>query len=259
MEKVKRYISGQHTPTEIRWHLAFLVLVFWGLVFCAWMGYPAEHKYSVTKKTLSALGSFDERHNPEWFWLFSVAMVYCGLTMMPVILYIRRRLMAVSEFGARVGSVFFLVGCAAIILTGLFPDARQPVIGEVQWREVHVKVAVMIAVAFSLGIVWHGGLIIRDKLTRATFAEQGRFPYLSLIGPFLVCLPVFAAIGMRIEWDSVWAAINGIASAPRNEIASHLSDATHGLRKFPLLEHLSIWALTVFVVWFAAVLPTESD
>ncbi len=259
MEKVKRYISGQHTRREIRWHLAVLVLVFWGLVFCAWMGYPAEHKYSVTKKTLSALGSFDDRHNPEWFWLFSVAMVYCGLTMAPVIFYIRRRLMAVSDVGARVGAVFFLVGCAAIILTGLFPDAHQPVIGDWQWRHIHVKVAVLIAVCFSLGIFWHGGLLLRDKLTRETFAEQGRFPYLTLIGPFLVCLPVFMAVGMRIEWASLWAAMRPAAGTSGQDIGAYLTAATHGLRSFPLLEHLSIWALTVFVVWFAAVLPSESE
>jgi hypothetical membrane protein len=259
MEKVKRYISGQHTSTEIRWHLALLVGVFWALVFCAWLGYPTEHKYSVTRKTLSALGSFDNRHNPEWFWLFSLAMVYCGLTMVPVILYIRRRFMAVSDVGARVGSLFFLAGCAAIILTGLFPDARQPVVGNLEWRQIHVKVAALIAVCFSLGIFWHGGLLLRDKLTQKTFAEQGRFPYLTLIAPFMVCLPVFAAVGYRIEWEAAWAAIRSSLDASGNDVGVYLSAATHGLRSFPLLEHLSIWALTVFVVWFAAVLPPESE
>ncbi len=259
MEKVRRYISGQHTSTEIRWHLALLVLVFWGLVFCAWLGYPAEHKYSVTKKTLSALGSFDEHHNPEWFWLFSVAMVYCGLTMAPIILYIRRRVMAISELGARVGSVFFLVGCAAIILTGLFPDAHRDVIGNWEWRQIHVKVAVLIALAFSMGIFWHGGLLIRDKLTRKTFAEQGRLPYLKLIAPFLVCLPVFVAVGMRIDWASVWVVVRGALGNTGSPATADLDVAFKGLRSYPLLEHLSIWALTIFVVWFAAVLPSESD
>ena len=257
METVKRYMSGGHTPTEIRRHLAVLVVVYWGLVFCAWLGYPAAHKYSVTTHTLSALGSFDDRHNPEWYWLFSVAMVYCGITMMPVMLYIRRRLMAVSGFGARVGAMFFLMGCAAIILTGLFPDAHVHVIGNWQWGQIHRNVAGLIAAGFSLGIIWHGLLLLRDKFTRGTFTERGRLPYLKLIGPFLVCLPVFAAVGYRIRWESVWAAMRAAASASGREITVDLSAAMYGLHSFPLLEHVAIWALTIFVVGFAAVLPSE--
>ena len=257
METLKRYMLGRHTPVEIRRHLAVLVVVYWGLVFCAWLGYPAEHKYSVTTNTLSALGSFDGRHNPEWYWLFSVAMVYCGLTMTPVILYIRHRLRTVSDLGARVGALFFLVGCVAIVLTGLFPDAHDRVIGDWQWRQIHRNTAGLIAVGFSLGIVWHGMLLLWDKLTKKTFAERGQRPYLTLIGPFLVCLPVFVAVGFRIRWESLWAATRAAATASGREIAADLSVALHGLQSFPLLEHVAIWALTIFVVWFAAVLPHE--
>ncbi|HNT89504.1 MAG TPA: hypothetical protein PKL84_16705, partial [Candidatus Hydrogenedentes bacterium] len=119
METLKRYMSGRHTRAEIRRHLAVLAVGYWGLVFCAWLGYPAEHAYSIKTHTLSALGSFDNRHNPDWYWLFSVAMVYCGVVMTPVIFYIWRRLAAISGRGAGIGAVFFLVGCAAIVLITL--------------------------------------------------------------------------------------------------------------------------------------------
>ena len=257
METVKRYRSGQHTPIEIRRHLAVLAVVYWGLVFCAWLGYPAEHKYSVMTNTLSALGSFDDRHNPEWYWVFSIAMVYCGITMAPVMLYIRRRLTAVSDSGARVGALFFLVGCAAIVLTGLFPDAHGRVIGNWQWRQVHQITAGLIAAGFSLGITWHGLLLLRDKLTRETFAERGKRPYLKLIGPFLVCLPVFVIVGYKIRWEFVWAALRAAANASGREITADFDAAFNGLHSFPLLEHVAIWALTIFVIWFAAVLPAE--
>ncbi len=257
METVKRFLSGRHRPAEIRWHLAALAVVYWGLVFGAWLGYPAEHDYSVKTHTLSALGSFDDRHNPEYFWLFSVAMVYCGLAMTPVILYIRRRVMEVSRRGARLGAFFFLVGCAAIVLTGLFPDARGTVIGSLQWREIHENVAVLIAVGFSLGVVWHGALLLRDKLKRKTFAERGTHPYLRLVGPFILCVPVFVAVGLKIEWASVYAAIHAAARASGNEIETCLKAAVHGLESYPLLEHVSIWALTIFVIWFASALPPE--
>lgn len=259
METVKRYLSGRHTPVEIRRHLALLAVVYWGLVFCAWLGYETEHQYSVNTHTLSALGSFDDKHNPEWFWVFSIAMVYCGITMTPIILYIRRRLASISDSGARVGAWFFLVGCAAIVLTGLFPDAHGSVIGHWQWKQVHRNVAALIAVGFSLGVIWHGILLIRDRLTRKTFAERGRLAYLKLVGPFLVCLPVFVAVGYKIRWESVLAAIQAAGNASEREIKAELFAAFHGLQSFPLLEHVAIWALTVFVIWFAAVLPPESS
>lgn len=259
METLKRYVSGQHTSLEIRLHLAALALVYWGLVFCAWRAYPAEHHYSVTTHTLSALGSFDARHNPESFWVFSLAMVYCGLTMMPVILYIRRRVSAVSDFGAQIGALFFLAGCAAIVLTGLFPDAHARVLGDWQSKEIHRTVASSIGLAFGLGIIWHGVLLLKDKLTRETFAGVSDYPYLKLVGPFLLCVPIFVTAGFRIRWASLYAALLAAAGHSRHAMAANWSAALRGFHSFPLLEHLAIWALTIFVIWFAAALPREAD
>jgi len=260
MEKVKRYVSGQHTPVEIRWHLAALAVVYWVLILCTWLGYPAENEYSITTHTMSALGSFEEGHNPEWFWVFSIAMVYCGLTMIPIMLYYRRLLTAVSRSGAWAGALFFLVGCAGMILTGLFPDAHSIAlhtrfIGDWQWRDLHAIAAGLIAVGFPLGVIWYGALLLRDKFKKGTFAERGKRPYLKLLGPFLVCLPIFVITGSKIRWGSVYAALQAAASASWQEIESHLVAASKGLQGLPVLEHVAIWVLTVFVIWFAVVLP----
>ena len=287
METLKRYVSGRHTPVEIRWHLAALAVGYWGLVFCAWWGYPAENHYSITRNMLSALGSFDDRHNPQWYWVFSIAMVYCGITMMPVMLYIRRRFQAVSSWGARVGAFFFLVGCAGIVLTGLFPYAHGKAIGNWEWRHLHIDATALITVGFTIGIFWHGFFLLKDKFTKKAFAREGkglqplgqrsrsegkgspplgqRFrseeksPYLRLMGPYLVCVPVFAAIGYRIRWQTALAAIQNAATVSRRETVAALSSAFNGLQRFPFLEHLAIWALTIFVIWFTIVLPYEPD
>lgn len=258
METVKRCIAGEHKPAEIRWHLALLAVGYWALVYFAWRGYTAEHAYSVMTHTLSALGSFDERHNPEHFWLFSVAMIYCGATMIPIILYIRRRLMVISELGAWVGSLFFLVGCLAIILTGIFPDAHGKVIGSWEWRQIHMKTAVTIAVGFGTGIIWYGVLLLRDMLTRGTFSESGRLPYLKIMGPFSVLIPVFAAISLRLNWEYAYGALVAAVRSSQEEMKTYWDAAVEGFHSFPILEHLSIWGLTLFVIWFAAVLPYES-
>lgn len=264
METLKRYISGRHTPVEIRWHLALSAVGYWDLVFCAWLVYPAEHHYSVTTNMLSDLGSFEDRYNPEWYWVFTIAMVYCGITLMPVMFYIRRRFAAVSGWGARVGAFFFLVGCAGIVLTGLFPFAHSPLIGNWQWGQLHIAAAALIMVGFIFGIIWHGLFLLKDKFTKKTFASQGKglqplgqrsrseekSPYLTLMGPFLVCVPVIAAIGYAIRWQAALAAREPVAA---------LTVALNGLERFPFLEHLAIWALTMFVIWFTIVLPYEPD
>lgn len=257
METMKRCLSGRHTTGEIRWHLAALAIIYWGLVLCAYLGYTSEHKYSVMSHTLSALGSFDKQHNPQWFWLFSVAMVYCGLIMMPVILYIRRSLMSVSEFGAWVGCVCFLVGSLAIALTGIFPDARGHTIHGWSFRDVHKVTAVSIGIFFAVGIIWYGALLFKDRMTRKTFAGYGSHPYLKLVGPFLVCLPIFATVGYKTEWSSVRAAITSATQSSMDDVRANLFNAFHGLERFPLLEHVAIWALTIFIIWFAASLPSE--
>ena len=100
---------------------------------------------------LSALGSFEDRYNPRWYWVFSAAMIYCGLCMVPVMLYVRRRLAAVSRWGASVGSLFFLSGCAAITLTGLFPYAHRDFLGW-QLAHLHMNAAALITASFALGV-----------------------------------------------------------------------------------------------------------
>ncbi len=244
MGHLKRYLSGGHSPAEIRWHLAILVAGYWGLVLCAWLGYPAENHFSVNTAMLSALGSFEDRYNPRWYWVFSVAMAYCGLCMVPVVLYVRRRLTVVSAWGATVGAFFFITGCAAILLTGLLPYAHRDFLG---WRlaHLHMNAAALITASFALGFAWHGLLLLRDRFARRTFDGLVARPYLRFVGPFMICVPVILAVLHRIQWKSV--------------LAGDMSAAFSPMAHFPLLEHIAIWTLTVFVVWFTIVLPHPQE
>ena len=258
MERVKRYLSGGHSPAEIRWHLVLLVGGYWGLVLCAWLGYPSENHFSVTTRMLSALGSFETGNNPHWFWVFSVAMVYCGLCMAPVVLYVRRRLLPVSAVGASVGTLFFLTGCGAIMLTGLLPYAHREVLG---WNlaRLHLSAAALITVCFGLGFVWHGVLLVTDRFARNTFGGGETGPYLPLFGPFLVGIPILAAVGSRIRWRAAFSALTAACGGSAGEAVDDLARAVSDMGHFPLLEHLSIWALTLFIVWFTVVLPHRGE
>ncbi len=244
MGDLKRYLSGGHNAAEIRWHLALLIAGYWGLVLCAWLGYPAENHFSVMTRMLSALGSFEDRHNPHWYWVFSVAMVYCGVCMVPVMLYVRRRLSAVSAWGASVGAFFFLAGCGAIVLTGLFPYAHRDFLGW-QLAHLHMNAAALITACFTLGVLWHGVLLLQDRFSRNTYGRQGGHSYLRFIGPFVICAPVMFAVGQRIRWQAV--------------LDGDMSAALGGMAHFPFLEYIAIWTLSVFVVWFTVVLPHPGE
>ena len=254
MERLKRCVCGGHGPAEIRWHLALLMAGYWGLVFCAWLGYPAENHFSVQTRMLSALGSFEDCYNPRWYWLFTAAMVYCGMCMVPVILYMRRRLSPVSGRGATAGACFFLLGCGATMLTGLLPYAHRDVLGW-QLSDLHMNAAALLAGSFALGFGWHGLLLLRAWLAGRPFGPHGPRVYLRFVGPFLLGVPVLVALALRIRWGSVWAAACAAAGASGKEAAGFMSAAFGGMVHFPLLEHIAIWTLTVFVVWFTVVLP----
>ncbi len=255
MNRMRRILSGRHAPQEIRWHLTVLAVVYWGLVFCAWLGYSGERAFSITSHMLSALGSYDARHNPNWFWVFSVAMIYCGLVMIPVMIYVYRRFAAISRWGASIGAFFFLAGCVGLILTGLFPYARGTVFGVWDLRHVHGGVAGTMGAAFVIGFLWHGLLLLKDMFSERRLVAAGKTSYLRFAGPYLACSPVFIIAATRIQWESIHAALQAAANASAREAAAAMDAALSGFRHFPLLEHLAIWALTIYVIWFTIALP----
>jgi len=254
MEKTKRYLTGRHTPGEIRRHLVLLVAVYWVLIFCAWRGYVTQNSYSIRTEMLSALGSFEPQFNPRFFWIFSIAMIYCGLCLIPVMLYIYRRFAAISARGAGAGLVLFLTGSVAIILVGLFPYARTHVYG-IPLDGLHNASAGLVGFTFLLSIPWHAVLIIRDRYSNRAFAVRPRAPYRPYIGPFLICAPMIFLILYHVKWGALHDAVMAGMRASVPEALQHLKTAVSVLAYFPLLEHSAIWVLMVFIVWITVVLP----
>jgi hypothetical protein len=255
METLKRCVTGWHTPREIRCHLALLGFGYWGLVAGAWLGYPAKNGFSLHREMLSALGSFEERCNPEWFWVFSIAMIYCGVFMMPVTFYIWRRFKAISARGAWLGAFFFVMGCIGMAWVGLFPYAKAELAGGWEWQHLHMLGAALLLLGFVPGVVWHGVLLLKDACTEKTFASREKAAYRKLAGPFLVCAPVIGLVAYQIRWSSVLAALQAAADASGEQMADNLMKA---FPPVPILEHVAIWALTIFVIWFTVMLPSQA-
>jgi hypothetical protein len=234
--------------------------VFWTLILLAWLSYPAENRYSIMSHTFSFLGSWNEEHNPAWWWIFSLAMVFWGVSGVPLSLYFFRRFRVVSPRGAGIGAAFTLLGCVGVVLVGLVPDVRDPFYGELRWTEVHTVAAILVAVGFTLGILWYGGLILRDRFGARHFERAHGFGPGSFAWPYLVWGGMLAvAVGNQVRWEMLYTARKAEALAKGETIRSSWGESINTIYAFPLWENLVIYTLFAFLVWFAIVLHgTES-
>ncbi len=245
MEQLKRIMSGDFARNEARQYLLCMSGVFWGLILLAWLGYPAENRYSIMTHTFSFLGSYETKHNPHWWWLFTVAMIFWGGAGIPLSLYYRRRLHVVSARGAWVGAGLLILGFVNIGLVGVFPDVRTVVYNELRVTDIHEKTAVLSAVGFILGISGYGLLLLKDALGERRLAHRGMVaPYVFWVGVLTV------ASYFLIKWEFVYAEKRAAAQAAGVSIGSSWSEALNTRYSFPLWENILIYTLFIFLVWF---------
>jgi hypothetical membrane protein len=253
-------LAGQFSQSALPRYLAAKAAIFWSLIALAWWAYPEENSYSIWTHTFSFLGSFESRHSPEWWWLFSIAMTFWGVATVPIALFWGRRFSPVSRWGARMGTGFLLLGCLGVVLVALFPDARDPVFGEMRFTEVHEKAAVLVALGFTLAILWFAGLLFRDAL--ATQALRGARGYRRFLPPFLFWAGVTGlGIYFQVRWAYRYEALRAAADAEGTSIGSAWSESLGTIDGFPFWENLVIYALYIFIIWFSLALgaPTRRE
>lgn len=240
---LQRAISGQFHAHELRKYLIFKTIVFWGLIGTCWLAFPAENSFSIMRHTFSFLGSFQEEHNPQWWWIFSVAMLFWAVAMLPTTRYLYHRFAAVSRTGAAVGAGLFLVGSIGIAIVALFPDSPDLVFGAVRWTEIHEKGAVMCFAGFVLGIGVFGVLLLRDR--------AGHVAHRGLLWPYVLwCGMLGTAAANQIYWGITYEAMKREAVAAGRDIRSSWGESLNTIYAFPLWENLVIYVLFVFIVWF---------
>jgi len=258
MEAIKRYLSGDLEKAEIRRYLMVMSCVFWGFIFLAWLGYPAEHKYSITTHTFSFLGSYNEEHNPQWWWLFSIAMLFWCFAGMALAQYYRRRFSEISVWAAWVGAILFMLGCLNIGLVAVFPDVRTVLSNGMRVTEIHEKVAVFAAASFILCIIWHGVLLLKDWLGEVLFGNDRQLAHSGMWPPYVFWLTVLIVGSYHlIKWEHIYAAKKAAAKAAGLHIGSSWSEAMGTRYAFPLWENVLIYTLFIFLIWFAAALSKE--
>ena len=248
-----RMAWGHFTRPQLRRYLMTMAGVFWGLILLAWLSYPREHHYSIMSHTFSFLGSNSEEHNPGWWWIFSIAMMFWSVSMLPIVQYTYRRFAVVSKWAAGVGAFLFVLGSVGIAIVALFPDSKDVVLG-FSSTEVHEKGAVLVAIGYTLGILWHAGMFLRDRLTH----RHGGFRLRKLAWPYAAWSGM---VGMaaynQITWGLRYETMKAEAARTGTSIRSSWGESLNTIYAFPLWENLVIYTLFLFLVWFALAVPHE--
>ena len=258
METIRRLGTGDLRGRELHWFLAVKTLVFWGLIASAWVMYPRENGYSILSHTFSFLGSFEEKHSPQWWWLFSVAMVFWGAALLPLSAFHYRRFRAVSRWGAGAAALFSGLAALGLMLVGCFPDARGVVLAGYEWTEIHEIAAVLVAVGFGLAIPCYAVLLLLDRFGRKAFRGNSSWRYRRLLGPYLLWgCAVGLAVYYQVSWGLTYGRMKAEAAATGQTIGSSWAESLNTRYAFPLWENIVIYALFAFLVWFTIALVAE--
>ena len=257
MDACLRLITGDFDRPVLWRYLAVVYGIYWGLILGCLSLFP-EHKFTIMSHSYSALGSYSADNNPQWWWLFSIAMTFWGIAMVPVVFYNFRRLAIISVWAAGIGAFFMMVGGIGISLVGFFPDGRGTTFGNLEIRKIHNCVALIGTIGYVVSSICFGIMLIIDALKNATSGEHGDFDYKWLILPYLVSGGLFGTgLHFMFRWESVYANLRAAAIAAGQPVPGHFGAALNTRYSFPLWENLAVCALFLFIGWFALALPKE--
>ena len=252
-------VSGRFAPGTLRFYLATEALVFWGVIFLCWRRFPPENAFSIHTHTFSYLGSFEPDRNPPGWWLFSIAMVFWGLASVPVVLHNLRRLAPANPRGLRVTGGLMLTGCFGIVLVGLFPDARGPVLGSLRWTDIHYVGAVVLVLGFLIGIP-RFALSLRRAARDNAMAPGVRRACQWARWPQAVFLSISGvALTLLVLWIFVYEQRRAVAEAAGRIFGSPWMEAMHTPYSFPLWDNVFVQSLFIYLAWTALALSGRSS
>lgn len=259
MSRIAECLKGKFTPHELNRYVIRVAGIFWGLILVCRILYPKENHYSIMTHTFSFLGSFDPNHNPRFYWLFTFAMVFWALAIIPLTLYLHRRFSMISRWAVWPGTFLFFFGALGMFLVGIFPDAHGKVFGEIRHTDIHQPVALMCFVGYGLGIPWFGLLLVKDRIVSLVRGAPTIFDHRRVAPPFLIFLVIYSiALYFQIKWEYVYAAMKKEAAEKGLSIGSHWTAALNTIYSFPLWENVLIYTMFAFIMWLCLVVPKET-
>ena len=250
-------VSGRFAPETLRLYLAAEALIFCSTIFLCWRLFPQENAFSIHTHTFSYLGSFEADRNPPGWWLFSIAMVFWGLACVPIVLHNLRCLPPASSRGLQVTRGLMLTGCFGIVLVGLFPDARGPILGPIRWTDLHYLGAIFVVIGFVFGVPWFAARLFRAARSpqtpepARTACRRARVPQLLFMAETTV------ALTFLIRWEFLYRGRRVEALAAGRTIGSSWTEAMNTPYSFPLWDNLFVYTLFVYLAWTALALSSK--
>ncbi len=252
---VTRCLAGSFRRMELKWYLAAEAAIFWGLVLLCFFLVPPENKFGFASHPFSYLGGFDPEHNPDWWWVFSAAMLFWAVSYVPVVFYIRRRFAAVSPGGSWRGAAWLLFGCLGILLVGLVPTGHDQFWGSMSHIGAHRYCSVPILVGFGFGTFWHELMLFRDWRSGQRLRGGGYGKFVALYAAWWGL--VFCGVWFLARWPFVYERMRAGAAAAGKPLQGSWTEALNTVYSIPLWENILIITLYLFMVCLPLMLPGE--
>ncbi|HNQ90215.1 MAG TPA: hypothetical protein PKM73_16485 [Verrucomicrobiota bacterium] len=245
-------LVGDFGRESLKGYLGVQAAVFWTLILLAWWAYPANHHFSILTHTFSFLGSPNPEHNPRFWWLFSLAMVFWGSSAMPVVLHLHRGFASLAPWLGTAGTACLGLGCVGLVLIGVFPDARHEWHAGLTYSQVHTRIALLTAAAFGSGLTLYGLAALKSALLASGAGAPAGFPHRRAAWPLLFWLVTTGtSVFMVLRWAQIYRRLEAAAIAEGRAIGSSWTEGLKTLYSFPLWENIAIYALYITLIWLA--------
>lgn len=112
------FLSGE-SPKRfyIFFYMPFMIFIFTIFILLSAINYP---HYNLVTMDISDLGV--PHFNPNGWYFWSIGMIFMGITSIPLIPYVYKRLVGINKILIRISSSFAILAVIGIIGIGIFPQ-----------------------------------------------------------------------------------------------------------------------------------------
>ncbi len=231
---------GNFQTMQLRKYILITFMITVSLLGVSWILFPKELNYSIMTDTISYLGDYER--NPVGWIFFSISFIFASISLIPLIIYLHKRIIMISHMGTWIGTVFLYIGILGIFLTALLPDVYgTDFFKDVSLGKIHNIAALIGMFGLILGLFDYGMLFFIDYWPIFHKNHEGVYAYLSV---FLIFLP-FTLIGIGTL----------ITQIIRNKLGGEWPGA--GILSFPLWEWMLVISFFITIYGLALRLPQK--
>lgn len=190
--KIKNFFQGE---VENRAIIALILVFSIGYATCLIIARIFYPTFTMTRMFISAMG--DPQDNPIGYIPWSIGHVIVGITMIPMVGYLKNKLSSLDEKSIRWATIFFYIACIGVLGLGAIPQYPGDfftiihgvnaglLIGGIHfglWLTTitlikNKTLRTQSGVIFGLSLVGICGLIITQLIVLLTVGFDGYFPF----------------------------------------------------------------------------------